>query len=112
MKLCDNLPDCSGSMRHACVALLWAMDPSESPCRVPAWRLWAILRSSPLMVVLSPTTLARARKMLSGGVDMRLRIGVGDVWLSVYIQVEGVSDCREMRTAVVGGLQGVPSYGL
>ena len=66
-------------MRHACVALLCFMDPSEAPWSVPAWRLCAILRSSPEVVVLSPTTRVKAWKVLSGGVDMILCIGRGVV---------------------------------
>ena len=50
--------------------------------------------------------------MLSGGVDMRLCIGRGVVWLFAKIQVEDVSDCKEMRTDVGEGVQAVPSSGL
>ena len=62
--------------------------------------------------MLSPTTRVKAWKVLSGGVVMRLCIGRGIVWLSAKIHVEDVSDCKEMRTAVGGGAQAVPSSGL
>ena len=99
-------------MRHACVALLCFMDPSEAPCSVPACRLWAILRSSPEVVVFEPITRVKAWYVLSEGVVCGLWIGRGVVWPSAKIHVEDVSDCREMRTAVWGGVQTLPSSGL
>ena len=60
----------------------------------------------------APTTRVKAWKVLSGGVVLSLWIGRGVVWLSAKIHVEDVSDCKEMRTAVWGGAQTLPSSGL
>ena len=68
-------------------ALLHAIDPSEAPCSVPAWRLMAMFRSLPLLNVFLPIILPMALWEVVKIRVMSYSIDCGFVVLLEYILV-------------------------